>query len=323
MKKLLFLPLLALVSIAVGIYWFYLNSKPVSSDKSFQDFLISKGTGASQVANNLSKAKLIKSPLAFKIYVQVTGKAGSIQAGEYRLSPSYNLFQLLSQLGKGPSEIWVTVPEGLRREEIAMRFATALEKDQDFIDEFMEASNGLEGHLFPDTYLFPKTVSATTVVNRMKSIFDAKISGLENNTSYSQAELVALASLIERETKTDAERPVVAGILMNRLDIGMPLQVDASVQYAVANTKYKSPNSSIKWWEPVLRNDLQINSPYNTYRFAGIPPGPIASPGLSSLEAAFNPEESDYLYYIHDSKGGIHYAKTLEQHNKNVQDYLN
>lgn len=305
MKKLLLVPLLAIIFFVAVSIWFYQNATSVSSEKVFEDFLIVKGSGASLVGNNLYKEGLIKSPLAFRLYVQVTGKSGKIQAGEYRLTPSFSLFQLVEELGKGPVEIWVTVPEGLRREEIASKFASSLGKNKEFIDEFLVASEDHEGHLFPDTYLFPKTSTATVIVNKMVATFESKTADLNLTKSD-----VILASLIERETKTNAERPVVAGILNNRLDIGMALQVDATLQYAKGS------------WEPIFVSDKSVNSPFNTYKFAGLPPSPICNPGLSSLSAAATPEDSDYFYYLHASDGQIYYGRTLDEHNENIRKYL-
>ena len=305
MKKLLLVPLLAIILFIFGSIWFYQKATPVSSNNEFKDFLIVKGSGASLVGNNLYKEGLIKSPLAFKIYIQITNKSGKIQAGEYRLTPSFSLFQLVEELGKGPSEIWVTIPEGLRREEIALRFKDSLGRDELFVKEFLSSSEDNEGYLFPDTYLFPKTVSAPNVVKKMVSTFESKTSDLDLTRNQ-----IILASLIERETRTNAERPVVAGILNNRLDIGMALQVDATLQYAKGD------------WGQILVSDKGIDSPFNTYKYPGLPPAPIANPGLSSLKAAVNPEESDYFYYLHDSKGQIYYAKTLSEHNENIRKYL-
>ena len=320
----LFVPLLSLIVIVGFLLWFKSVGSPVSSDTSLKDFLIVKGSSASLVGNNLFKEGLIKNALAFKIYIQVTGKAKSIPAGEYRLSGSYSLFKLVDELTKGPTEIWVTIPEGLRREEIADKFATAFGKGEEFKQEFIEKSDGQEGYLFPDTYLFPKTASASSVVAKMRSTFDKKIADLQekiDSGSLTLNQAVTLASIVERETKFADERPIVAGILLNRLNIGMGLQADATVQYAVASKTCKT-QSPCEWWPILTRDDLEIASSYNTYRFRGLPPGPIASPGLSSIKAAVEPEASEYLYYLHDSKGQAHYAKTLEEHNENVRKYL-
>ncbi|HUC94849.1 MAG TPA: endolytic transglycosylase MltG [Candidatus Saccharimonadales bacterium] len=320
LKKILALPLLLIFLVAIGLIWFYISAQPASgnratlNDKNFVYFVIPKGESAARIGTKLESSGLIKSALAFKIYIQFTGQSGKLQSGQFKLSPSFSLFQNINALFNGPVEIWTTIPEGLRREEIAVRFATALGKDNAFVTEFMQASKGEEGYLFPDTYLFPMDVTATTIVKKMSDTFKAKTSGLTSGSGLTFAETVTLASLLERETKTDAERPIVAGIFINRLNAGIALQVDAAVQYAVGTSK--------DWWPILTEADLKINSPYNTYKFTGLPPGPIANPGLSSLKAAFDPAVTDYWYYIHDSSGQIHYAKTLAEHNANVAKYL-
>lgn len=310
--------IVALIIIGIGgnIWWGSLVS-PVSNDTSEKDFLITKGLSASQVGTKLQKEGLARSSLAFRFYVQVTGKSKKIQAGEYSLSPSFSLVKTVDTLVKGPVEIWVTIPEGFRREEVAQKFASALNKDETFINEFIVASKGMEGYLFPDTYLFPKEASVAAIVRKMRGTFETKTVELKEGiekSRLSESEIVTLASIIERETKGEEERGVVAGILINRLNIGMGLQADATVQYAVGTSE--------NWWPILTKEDLTISSPYNTYKFRGLPPGPIANPGLSSLRAAIFPEESDYLYYLHDSKGQPHYAKTLEEHNENIAKFL-
>lgn len=325
MKRLFLLILLTVFLISFSLVWFYKNTKPVSSDKTFTNFLIAKRSSASLVGNKLQGAGLIKNATVFKIYLRLTGQAGKIQTGEFRLSPSFSLFQVVDQLSRGPIEIWVTVPEGLRREEIAAKFATNLDRDQTFVNDFLASSKGQEGYLFPETYLFPKDASASAIVAKMIKTYESRTKDLSPiNTNLSKSEIITLASIIERETKTDEERPIVAGILMNRLSIGMALQVDATLQFAIANLNYKFQitNPTYKWWEQITKNDLNINSPYNTYKFTGLPPGPIANPGSTSIMAAFAPSPSDYWYYIHDDKGKIHYAKTLAEHNQNIRTYL-
>jgi len=329
-----FLRLLSLVLFIVifslsGWYWWNASIGPVSNDKENYSFIIPKGSSAMQIANKLEDKEIIKSALAFKIYTQVTGKADSIQAGEFDLSPSNSLFVIVETLLSGPIELWITIPEGLRREEIAIRFAQGLEKengeDEIFIDEFLFYSDGMEGYLFPDTYLFPKEVSAQKVISVLSETFDKKALDLNEdieNNGLGLSEVVTLASIIERETKGTDERPVVAGILLKRLDAGWPLQVDASVQYAVSSLNCGVRISNCEWWPILTRSDLDIDSQYNTYKYATLPPGPIANPGLTSLQAAVYPKKSDYWYYIHDDKGVIHYAKTQEEHSNNVARYL-
>lgn len=322
MKKFLLFPFLLVLLIAFGAFWFYKNSEPVSKSEKFSYFVVEKGLSASQIGNKLEKAGLIKNALAFKIYIQFTGQSSKLQTGEFKLAPSYSLFQTVSALFKGPVELWVTVPEGLRREEIAQKIAVSLDKDNSFIEDFLKITKGEEGYLFPDTYLFPRDLTASTAVKKMTDTFESKTKSLKNNSGLTFEQAMVLASLIERETKTNAERPVVAGIMLNRLNTGMPLQVDAAVQYAIANSKCQVTNSKCEWWPILILEDLSVKSPYNTYKNQGLPPTPIASPGLSSIKAALNPEKSDYWYYIHDTSGQIHYAKTLAEHNANIARYL-
>ena len=308
-----------ILALLVGNFWWGGSIKSVSGDTDEKEFLITKGSSASQIGTKLQGQGLIRSSLAFRFYVQITGKAKSIQAGEYSLSPGYTLIKMVDILLKGPIEVWVTVPEGLRREEIAEKFSTGLTKKdkQLFVQEFLASSKANEGYLFPDTYLFPKTASAAAVVAKMLATFDKMTAEFEEGIASSDLSLdnlVTLASIIERETRTDEERSIVAGILINRLDIGMGLQADATVQYAVGTSE--------NWWPILTKEDIATSSPYNTYRFRGLPPAPIANPGLSSLKAAIFPEENDYLYYLHDSKGQIYYARTLEEHNENVRQHL-
>lgn len=324
MKQLLFLPFLIAVAAVLGAVWFYLNALPVSGNTSYKNFEIQSGEFGSQIGSNLQNEGFIKSAIAFKIYTQFSGTSGKIQAGEYRISPSFSLFQIVGVLIKGPIEVWVTIPEGLRREEIAAKVTTALDQDQNFFNSFLSASVNLEGKLFPDTYLLPKESSPSSVVSKMNQNFNTKTKNLTVNGGLTFDQRIILASIIERETKANEERPIVAGILINRLNSGIALQVDASVQYAVANAKCQMLSAKLvcNWWQPISSSDLSIDSPYNTYLNPGLPPSPISNPGLSSIEAAFNPVQSDYYYYLHDSTGQIHYAKTLDEQNANIAKYL-
>ncbi|RLC32978.1 endolytic transglycosylase MltG [Candidatus Woesebacteria bacterium] len=329
MKRFIIPILLIAFLISGGFFWWNQNNKPVSTNESLQSFIIPKGYSASQIGNKLENQSLIKDSFAFKIYVQMTSKSKKIQAGEYLLAPNYSLFKIVNQLTSGPVEEWVTIPEGLRREEVVEKYITVLKRDEAdaevFRQDFLALTSGKEGFLFPDTYLYPKTVSASIVVNKMLSTFDSKISTqMEADISaseYTLEQVITLASIIERETRKDEERPIVAGILFNRLDIGMGLQTDATVQYALATTECRA-GTTCNWWPILTRDDMSINSSYNTYKYAGLPPAPIANPSLSSISAVIYPTASSYLYYLHDGDGEIHYAKTLVGHNENIRKYL-
>ena len=314
-RKVIFGLLLIVLFFLVGGFYIKSFFSPVSNDNKLVDFLIPKGSSVAQIGKKLEDTGLIKSSIAFKFVVQLTNSQSRIQAGEFQLSPSLSLTQILDSLKKGPKEIWVTIPEGLRREEVSLKFAKTLGKDDVFMDEFLQLTAGKEGYLFPDTYLFPKTATATLISNKMLGTFEKKV----GDVTFEQ---IIMASLLERETFEDSEKPIVAGILYKRFENGWPLQVDATLQYARDSVKCKNLVSECKYWEPVYSKDKEINSAFNTYKYQGLPPSPIASAGLSSIKAAISPEESDYWYYIHDNDGKIHFAKTLEEHNENIRKYL-
>jgi UPF0755 protein len=334
MKRFLTFSLPALFLVVIVLFvclWWRENSEPASLEEVETRFVIPKGWAAAKIGNSLYKNGLIKSPLAFKIYVQVTNKAKKLMPGEFTLSPNMGLTGVVRVLLEGPDELWVTVPEGLRREEIVERFVEGLNMDADqavsFRKEFLHITRRDEGYLFPDTYLFPRDATAGMIVAKMKSVLDQQIdSEMESqisSSSYSFDEIITLASIVERETKTEDERSLVAGILIKRLENDWPLQVDASVQYAIGNVKCQMSNIKCdRWWAIPTKDDLEIESPYNSYKFAGLPPTPIANPGFSSIKAAIFPQHSSYWYYIHDPEGQIHFAETLTDHNRNIELYL-
>lgn len=321
MKSFLYLTIVLIIVVGSVFFWWNIQTSSPQNDKTSQPFVISRGMSATQIANKLEQERFIKSSLAFRFYVQLTGKANKIQAGDYRLPRNLFLTALVGELLKGPVAIWITLPEGLRREEIIIKIVDGLEltgtKRQEFLAEFLRLTANSEGYLFPDTYLLFKNATPSAVVARLKGNFDKKV-----DEDISDKQTVILASIIERETITDEERPVVAGILLKRLEAGWPLQADATLQYAVAieNCKLKIVNCS--WWPNVLSEDKKISSPYNTYTNRGLPPTPIANPGLSSIKAAANPQSSSYWFYLHDSKGKIHYARTSEEHKENISKFL-
>jgi UPF0755 protein len=311
----------------VGVWWNEVTKPPSNNGESI-GFVVAKGKGAAQIANDLYKAELIKSPLAFKFYVQLTGNANRIPAGIFEISKNLSMFEVLDKLSGRPLEIKVTIKEGLRKEEVVEELIKQLGMEAENATEFRKSfnTNSEEGYLYPETYYFHPEVTGEQVVNRMRGLFNSTIEQLMPEIEKSELsldEIVTLASIIERETKTDEERPTVAGVFLNRLEIGMALQADATAQYAVSSARCKVQGAKCaNWWIPPTLVDLEINSPYNTYKFTGIPPAPISSPGFSSIEAVVRPKESDYLYYIHESNGTIHYARTLSEHNTNIAKYL-
>jgi UPF0755 protein len=326
-KLLLFLIIIASIIFFVFFWWQSVN-KPLDplKDKP-QRFVITRGMTVSEIGTKLAKEGLIKSPFAFKLYVQFLGKTQDIKAGEFQLSPSEKMSEIVSKLMKGPDLVWITFPEGLRREEIAIKIIKEIGvKDaQEFYSQFILASEGKEGFLFPDTYLVPKEITAQKMVDILYDNFNKKTNILIsdiNKTKMSLLEIVVLASLIERETNTESERPIVAGILLKRLENDWPLQVDASVQYAIGSANCREFKLDCKWWPILSKEDLNVESPFNSYKFRGLPPKPIANPGISSIKAVIFPEATDYWFYIHDTNGKIRFAKTLEEHQGNIRKYL-
>lgn len=325
------LVIFVVISLSGFFYWWNTNSQPPSLSSETVRFVIPKGLSAMQTANKLYQSGIIKSPIAFKIYVQFTDKSRQIKPGEYNLPVNLKLTSVIEKILKGPDEIWIIVPEGLRREEIAKKIISQLsvEDDNFFYEQFMTASSGMEGYLFPDTYLFPPDIDAANIVLKMNSTFKEKYQELLEQTqsplNKTQNELVTMASIIERETKSIDERSIVAGILWKRLDTdGWLLQADATVQYAIVNSQLKTNSMKLENYWPILtKEDLEIDSPFNSYKYKEIPPSPISNPGIDSIKAALFPSNSDYWFYIHDSDGVIHYAKTLSQHNQNIAKYLN
>lgn len=286
-------------------YWQWAQA-PVRS-KSSQEavFVIPKGQGVKQIASRLKQAKLIKDELIFRLLVDRKALSGGLQAGDFRLSQAMNLETIIETLTHGSLDFWITFPEGLRAEEYSERLAA---KSEIIPSEFLTAAKPDEGKLFPDTYLIPQNASAEDVVNLLTATFAKKSPNTDKQT-------LILASLIEREAKHEADRPLVASVLHNRLKLGMALQIDATVQYILGK-----PGN---WWpKDLTREQLKTPSLFNTYLHPGLPPAPICNPGLSSLRAALNPAQTDYLYYLSDSGGYNHYATTLEEHNANVVKYL-
>jgi len=318
MKKVNFLVVL-LFFLSLGFYLFYREGTlPMNkSDKTTKIFVINKGESLTSVVNNLSKEGLIRNRLVFFLIVKKLGIEKTIQAGDFRLSPSLNAYQIAENLTHGTLDVWVTLIEGTRKEEMAQVIGKELDiPEVEFIQE------AKEGYMFPDTYLFPKDATATSVVQILENNFNKKFGpelqqkGKEKDLS--ATETIILASLVEREARLSNDRPLVASVILNRFKQGIKLDIDATVQYALG---YQSQEKS--WWKKVLSlDDLKIDSPYNTYKNKGLPPAPICNPGLAAIEAVVNAPETDYLYYLSDKTGKMHYAATLEEHNGNIRKYL-
>lgn len=308
--------------IVIGVFilglYFWWNNGLASVDKKnneFQSFVIPKGTAVRAIGNNLKEEGLIRDPVVFFIYIKMNNLDRGMQAGSYKLSPSMNLATIVKTLRSGSEDIWVTVPEGYRAAEIAETLKRSIPTYQD--NWTMELEK-YEGYLFPDTYLIPKDAGVQTVISIMTNNFNKKIAAIGlSKDSKKIKDIITVASLIEREALRDEEKPMISSVINNRLELGMALDIDATLQYI------KGKDRSGKWWTVPTGADKSLNSLYNTYKYPGIPPGPIANPGIAAIEAAMNPAESSYLFYIHDRNGDVHFSKNLSEHNQNIEKYLN
>lgn len=318
MKRIVVFPVVLVLLLSLTTLWWLNGTSNASSDKKAYTFVIGKGEGVRSIANRLKKNGLIKDPIAFFILLNfVMNIDEKIQAGDHTLSPSMNAREIAKSLTLATNDTWITVQEGLRADEIA----DILEKEiKTYKNSWREALNDNEGYLFPDTYLVPKDANIEQVLSILKNNFDAKYAKIDNldKTKLRKNEIVTIASLVEREARLSQDRPLVASVILNRLKIGMKLDIDATVQYVLG---YQEEERD--WWKKNLNfDDLDIKSPYNTYRNAGLPPTPISNPGFASLNAVVNAPDTDYLYYLTDNKTGRnHYAKTIEEHNANKEKY--
>lgn len=308
-----------LVAIAWGgWFWWQYSISPVDpNDATPITLTVARGEGAKAIAADLEAKNLIHSKTGFYILVKLLNIEKDLQAGDFRLNKAMDARTMALTMTHGILDVWVTTLEGWRDEEIAAQ----LNKDLDIPEEqFLQYAK--EGYMFPDTYLIPRDATASAIVDMFMANFDKKVTPQmrtdAKKTGLTFAQTITLASIIEREGKTDADRPVIAGIILNRLKLNMALQVDATLQYALGYQPFEK-----SWWKKELTDDdKKINSPYNTYANTGLPPGPIANPGLASITAAIYPTATDYLYYLHDKTGAVHYAKTIEEHTANIQKYL-
>lgn len=307
--------------ISFKAYIAYLKSPADSNGKQIA-FVINPGETVTDVANDLETKGIIRSAMAFKISAKDAGLV-EVNVGDFIVSPSMTHSEIIEALKGGSTDVRVTLLEGWRVEQIAKELNEKLKINE---AEFIAAARESEGYLFPDTYFFHPDASIETIISTMKNNFDRKYTPELQNKIKAQGltpeEGVILASLVEREGRSKKVRTEVAGVLLNRIDMGMKLDIDATVQYAKDSQKIK--NGTIeKFWEPILIADYQgVNSPFNTYTNNGLPPAPIANPSLMSLEAVAEADSnSPYVYYFHDSEGNSYYAKTLEEHNANVANH--
>ena len=331
MKTIIRWGLLVVLAAVVGAgAWFYASlGRPYKGYAEAEQFVdIPPGTGTAGMARRLADAGVVRSDGAFRTAVWLRGSARRLQAGEYRFDRPMTPAEVVDKIARG--DVYVralTFREGLTVREMAAVFENAgfgsagefiaASKNAALISDLDPAAPDLEGYLFPDTYTLPRRTTAAQLVERMVSRFqnvmtpELRAEAAERGLSI--RELVTLASLVEKETARAEERPVVAGVYTNRLKIGMGLQCDPTVIYALMLAGRYDGN--------IRKGDLQIDSPYNTYRYAGLPPGPIAAPGEASLHAAAKPADVSYLYFVSRNDGSHVFSTTLEEHNRHVYNF--
>ncbi len=320
MKKPLLLILFSVLIPLLFLALFSFLILPVGGNQE-KNFVINRGESLTSVADRLEKESIIRNKWVFLLFLKIKGQEDTIQAGQFSLSSSDSIKQLIKKLRKGYSDLWVTFLEGWRREEMALKLEQELGISA---KEFLALPEAKEGYLFPDTYSLPVDVSASRAASLMTENFEQKwqeLSRAAMGKKLSREEVLILASLVEREAKNDKDRAIVAGILFKRWQAAWPLQVDASVQYAKASLTSRT-SGDYNWWPVISRQDLEINSPFNTYKEVSLPPSPICNPSLSSLKAVVNYSQSPFWFYISDPSGKMHFAETLKDHNNNIEKYL-
>ena len=317
------LTVLTIILVIIGLFGYMLfreGTLPVNKhNEEAIVFTITPGEPLDSVINNLSKNDLIRNRLAFYMLVKQRGLERKIQAGQFRLSQSMSAYQITNSFMRGSIDTWLTVPEGLRKEEIAEIVYDTFGIDE---DEFNALAR--EGYLFPDTYLISANPTAQQIVDVMTQTFQEKYTpemrAQAASKGYTDDEVIILASIIEREAKYDIDRAGIASVIVRRYEEDYPLQIDATVQYALGYQPQEQ-----RWWKSVTTfDDLKYDSPYNTYLYSGIPPAPISNPGVASIQAVLDADpNTKYNFYLSDDAGNTYFAETYEDHQKNIERYLN
>lgn len=314
-----------IIAVAAGVGFFVYQKQFAAPQKTAETerFIVTIGKDdTGEITKQLLAQGFIKSELGFR--VALFGPKGvkatiicldCISAGAYKISKAMNVWEIAKILQQEPYMKWVTIPEGLRATQIAEKLQKELGWSNKTEGEFLvEAS---EGYLFPDTYLLSLDSSGADIAKRMKNQFNEKTADLfkqADEANIRNDTLIVLASLVQREAASEEEMPLIAGVIWNRWLKDMPFQIDATIQYALGE-----PGN---WWPIVKPADYKLDSLYNTYIHKGRPPSPICNPGLAAIDAVVNSQDSEYLYYLHDSQGQIHLAKTYEEHLANIEKYL-
>ena len=329
--KIIGITIVLLILLVVG--YIYIQIGPYNKN-SKKDILVEIPNGATltKVSSILEENKLIKNKVLFKVVSKFKEDNNGVKAGKYLLSQKYSNSEILDILISGKTYndgIKVTIPEGSTYKEV-IKYLTnkkigkvevyeeLINNPKEFYDKykFLDEKDitTLEGFLYPDTYYFEKDMSEKDVISamlkRFSEVYTPELKEKQKKMGLTLQQVINMASIIEKEAVKDVDRPKIAGVFYNRLEIGMPLQSDATIQYIFDERKHI-----------VSYSDLKIDSPYNSYLNKGLPPTPIANPGIKSIEAALDPEDNDYLYFVATVDGGNNYSKTYDEHLKYVKEY--
>jgi UPF0755 protein len=293
------------------------------TNKETERFIVPRDNSNIDIMRELKAGGFINSEWAFNFALNFEKFGHQIGPGAYKLSNSMNAWQISEIFVEGPYMKWVTIPEGLRKEEIAEILARELgwgsDKKQNWITKDTTISpDHIEGVYFPDTYLIPVAESGAEVAKRLRTKFEENFQEFFKEASSQNIKwttVVKLASIIQRESSGKEDVALISGILWNRLEKDMRLDIDATLQYARGDM-------GAGWWAPIKVDDKNIDSPYNTYKYKGLPPHPICNPGLDALRAVLYPEETTCLFYLHDNKGQLHCAEDYDGHLKNIKEFL-
>jgi UPF0755 protein len=324
-KKLIVTGVIVSVAAVAGFQWW--SRQPITTGDQTIPFAIAQGSGVAGAAQQMATAGVPVNPFLFGVLARVTGKAGQIKAGSYELKPDTSPRRLLTQLVRGEfAQESLTIIEGWTFRQMRqavdaapnLKHDTARLSDQELLAKIAPEEHypAPEGLFFPDTYLFAKNASDLQIyrqahemmMKRLKAAWDKREPGLPYTDPY---QALIMASLVEKETGQKSERPMIAGVFVNRLKTGMLLQTDPTVIYGLGQ----------KYDGKIHKKDLETDTPYNTYTRAGLPPTPIALPGVQSLLAATAPAKTDALYFVSRGDGTSHFSVNLNEHNKAVNQY--
>jgi UPF0755 protein len=315
--------ILLLIFLSLGLYA-YEEFKP-PKDFEPKKVYIKEGMSTKEIGKKLKEENIIKNESLFVLFAKYYDIDKKLKSGIYEFNEKMNLKEVLFKLTQGglPPFVKVTIKEGLTLKEIAIlfeenglctkeKFLEEVNKIESYKDYIFDDAKSLEGFLYPDTYYFEKDNLNKNIIMMLEN-FNLKFNEVykDYKGSLNKYDILKLASIVEKEAMVDEERPLIAGVFLNRLEIGMPLQADPTLKYILDNPSYL-----------LSKKELEIDSPYNSYKYTGFPPTPICNPSIKSIYAVLNPEKTEFLYFVADGNGRHLFAKTFEEHLRNINKVL-